>query len=111
MKLATAGTQIVDRCRSVKDGGGACGPFSSTKQIGRRHKAVTLCTRPAHEIAGVVHVPEQGTDIGTMFDGIAFRGGMRGPVMGRVRRSLLRSNGFVSGVRVTAGTGLSDAAS
>src|SRR6056297_41972 len=36
---------------------------------------------------------------------------MRRPAMGRVRRSLLRSDVFVSGVRVTGGTGLLGAAS
>ena len=92
MKLAAARGQIVASFRSVNDGAGACGPFSSAKQISRGDKAVTLCAQPAHEIAGLVHVPEQGTDIGNVFHGITFPGGLRGPAMGRVRRSLLRSD-------------------
>jgi hypothetical protein len=56
-------------------------------------------------------VPEQGTDIGNVFHGITFPGGMRGPAIGRVRRSLLRSNDFVSSFGVTAGTRLLGAAS
>jgi len=111
MELSAACSKIVASFRSLDDGAGPCGPFASAQKIGGGDEAVTLCAEPAHEIAGLVHVPEQGTDIGNMFHGITFPGGMRGPAMGRVRRSLLRSDVFVSGVRVTGGTGLLGAAS
>src|SRR6056297_689980 len=97
--------------RSLDDSASPCSPFLPAQQLGRGDKAITLCAQPAHEIAGLVHVPEQGTDIGNMFHGITFPSGMRGPTMGCVRRSLLRSDFFVYGVRVIVGTGLLGAAS
>ncbi|HKL65988.1 MAG TPA: hypothetical protein VJ886_07760 [Roseovarius sp.] len=79
MKLATAGGQIAASFRCLDDSSSPCGPFSSAQQVGRGDKVVTLCAEPAHEIAGLVHVPEQGTDIGNVFHGITFHGGMRNP--------------------------------